>query len=75
MPRAEATQPVRLYVEDDVRLPRRLSTFLKEQIDGFSGTVLDGQLSPEDYKFYAGQIAGLRSALEECERIAKEIAG
>lgn len=74
MPRAEATQPVRLYVEDDVRLPRRLSTFLKEQIEGLSVTVLDGQLSPENYKFYAGQIAGLRSALEECERIAKEIA-
>lgn len=75
MPRAESTQPVRLYVEDDIRLPRRLSTFLKERIDDFSVTVLDGQLSPEDYKFYAGRIAGLRSALEECERIAKEISG
>lgn len=75
MPRAESTQPVRLYVEDDVRLPRRLSTFLEEQIESYSVTVLDGQLSPENYKFYAGQIAGLRSALEECERIAKEIAG
>ena len=75
MPRAEATQPVRLYVEEDIRLPRRLSTFLKEQIENLSVTVLHGQLSPDDYRFYTGQIAGLRSALEGCERIAEEIAG
>lgn len=70
---SQQQSPVRLYVDDDSRLPRRLSTFLKGQIENLSLTVLQGQLSHDDYKDFTGQIRGLNTALEECERITKEI--
>jgi hypothetical protein len=69
-PRAE---PVRLYADDDARLPRRLSKVLQDKIDGYSRTVLDGSLTPERYKQLTGQIAGLREALRECEELAKSL--
>jgi hypothetical protein len=74
MARGEAS-PVRLYAEDDVRLPRRLSTFLKDQIEALSTTVLEGGLSQDGYKEFTGQIRGLKTALIECERLTKEISG
>lgn len=66
--------PVRLYADDDVRLPRRLSTYLKERIENLSVTVLHGQLKPEEYKDFTGEIRGLKYALDECDRITEEIA-
>lgn len=65
--------PVRLYAEDDVRLPRRLATYLKERIESLSVTVLQGQLSHDEYKDFTGQIRGLKAALQECESIAEEL--
>lgn len=66
--------PVRFFAPDDVRLPRRLATFLKERIANLSETVLQGQLSHDDYKDFTGQIRGLKAALDECESITEEIA-
>ena len=74
MARGEAQSPVRLYSTDDVRLPRRLATYLKEQIESLSETVLQGQLSADQYKEFTGRISGLKMALNECERISEEIA-
>jgi hypothetical protein len=70
----QSAEPVRFYVGDDHRLPRRLSAFLTEQIAQLSHTVLQGQLSHDDYKDFTGQLRGLKLALEECERIATELA-
>jgi len=67
------SEPVRLYVEDDARMPRRLSAWIKQRIDDISETVLTGQLLEKEYRFMTGQIAGLREALSECEEIAKEL--
>jgi hypothetical protein len=66
-------EPVRIYADDDVRLPRRLSKFLQERIDSYSKTVLQGGCTPELYKELTGKIAGLSEALRECESISKEI--
>lgn len=70
---AESIEAVRFYSEDDIRLPRRLSTFLKEQIEALSVTVLDGELAPEQYRSFTGQIRGLKTALDECTRITQAI--
>ena len=63
-----SNEPVRLYAEDDARLPRLLGKVLQDRIDGLSEAVLNGQLNEQDYRFYTGQITGLRLALSECER-------
>ena len=68
-------EPVRLYADDDARLPVRLSKVLQNRIDGLSETVLDGQLSEKDYRSFTGQIIGLRHALSECEKIGNELDG
>lgn len=67
------TEPVRIHVSDDVRLPRRLAKFLQDRIDSYSKTVLQGGCTPELYKELTGKIAGLSEALRECEEISKEI--
>jgi hypothetical protein len=69
------TEPLRLYAEDDARLPRRLDKTLRDKIETLSESVLNGQLNERDYRFFTGQITGLREALSECERIAKELGG
>lgn len=71
--RPTPSEPVRLYVGDDARLPRRLSHFLQEEIERLSAEVLNGQLTPENYRFYTGRISGLRMALDEAERISEEL--
>ena len=65
--------PVRIHVDDDVRLPRRLRKFLQERIDGYSKTVLQGNCTHELYKELTGKIAGLTEALRKCDEISKEI--
>jgi len=71
---SQQQSPVRMYVDDDVRLPRRLSTFLKERIDNLSVSVLQGELKADDYRSLTGMIRGFQIALDECERITEEIA-
>jgi len=71
--RPTPSEPVRLYVGDDARLPRRLAHVFRERIDQLSTDVLNGRLSPEDYRSYTGQIAGLRFCLDEAERISEEL--
>jgi len=68
-------EPVRLYAEDDIRLPRVLAKFLKDRINDISIAVLQGQLTDQNYRFCTGQISGLREALQECERIDNELTG
>jgi|HubBroStandDraft_1064217.scaffolds.fasta_scaffold500700_2 hypothetical protein len=75
IPGRSSFEPVRLYSEDDVRLPRRLSVFLQKKIDGYSETVLDGQCTPELYHELTGKIAGLKEALREAQELAKELEG
>lgn len=72
---SQQQSPVRFFAPDDVRLPRRLATYLKEQIEQRSETVLHGQLSQDHYKQTTGEIMGLKLALAECERITEEITG
>ncbi len=67
--------PVRIYADDDARLPRLLGKVLQDRIEGLSEAVLNGQLNERDYSFYTGQIAGLRLALSECEIISKGLSG
>jgi len=69
------SDPVRIYADDDVRLPRRLSAFLQGRIDALSEEVLNGQMAEKEYRYYTGQIAGLREALSECDRLGKELSG
>ena len=70
-----AGTPVRIYAEDDARLPAMLSQFLQKRIDGMSELVLAGHLSEGDYRSRTGHIAGLREALTECRRIGEELSG
>ena len=72
---ANKAEPVRMYSDDDARLPVRLSKVLQDRIESLSETVLDGQLNEKDYRFFTGQIFGLRQALSECDRIATELNG
>lgn len=67
------TEPVRIYADDDSRLPRRLSAILQDKIDRYSVTVIEGQLSFERYKQLTGQITGLKEALRECEEMSKTL--
>lgn len=70
-----ANNPVRIYSEDDERLPVRLSNVLQDRIASMSELVIAGHLSEGDYRSRTGHIAGLREALSECERIGKELSG
>lgn len=67
------SDPVRLYAEDDIRVPRRMVAVLREKIDGYTDTVMAGHLSIEAYNYLAGSVAGLREALQVAEDIAKEL--
>lgn len=69
----ERAEPVRIYADDDSRLPRRLSAILQDKIDRYSVTVIEGQLSFERYKQLTGQITGLKEALRECEEMSKTL--
>lgn len=66
-------EPVRIYADEDVRLPRRLAKFLQDRIDSYSKTVLQGGCTPELYKELTGKIAGLSEALREAEEIGKAL--
>lgn len=70
-----SSDPVRVYAEDDARLPVRLSKVLQDRIASMSELVIAGHLSEGDYRSRTGHIAGLREALTECERIGKELSG
>lgn len=65
--------PVRIHVDEDVRLPRRLSAILQDKIDRYSVTVIEGQLSFDRYKQLTGQITGLKEALREAEEMSKTL--
>lgn len=69
------SEPVRIYAEDDARLPRRLDKAISDRIAALSETVLAGQLSERDYRSFTGQIEGLKFALSECENISMELTG
>jgi hypothetical protein len=74
MPRSkEPVEPVRIYAEDDIRLPKRLAAVLVERIEGYSDTILSGSCDLYQYKSITGQIAGLREALRICEEIVTEL--
>lgn len=68
-------EPVRLYAEDDARLPKHLARVIQDRIDGLSESVLSGQLTELNYRSTTGQITGLKFALSECERIVKDLSG
>ena len=68
-------EPIRLYAEDDARLPRRLATSLTDRIATLSETVLNGQLDEKQYRQFTGELNGLKFALSECERIDTELSG
>lgn len=70
-----AATPVRIYSEDDVRLPARLNRILQDRIDAISQYILTGQLSERDYRFCAGKLEGLREALSDSSQIGKELSG
>lgn len=65
--------PVRLYAEDDVRVPRRMVAILREKIAGYTDTVMAGHLSEASYNYLTGCVAGLREALQVAEDVAKEL--
>lgn len=68
-----SANPVRIYAEEDFRMPYRLAKFLREQIAAHSQTVLDGNLTSENYKQFTGIIRGLQIALDEADRLTKEL--
>jgi len=68
------TEPVRIYAEDDIRLPKRLAAVLQERIEGYSDTILSGSCDLYQYKSLTGTIAGLREALQICDDIVTELA-
>lgn len=69
------SEPVRIYSDDDARLPMRLSKVLRDRIEALSEAVLNGQLTEREYRFSTGRIAGLREALSEAEQIGKDLNG
>lgn len=69
-------EPVRIYAEEDRRLPRRLAKVLQDQIDNETeALVAELDKTFEDVKRRQGYIAGLRWALQECQSADKEISG
>lgn len=65
--------PVRVYAEEDIRLPRRLQKDLEDKIAGYTQTIMQGQLTIERYKELTGKVAGLREALQIAEEIVREL--
>jgi hypothetical protein len=72
MARAE---PVRVYADEDRRLPRRLATELEKRISGYSETIISGSLTFDRYQNLTGLVAGLREALQMAEDLSKELSG
>lgn len=70
-------EPVRLYVDEDRRLPVRLKTVLEREIAAHTETLTKGN-AVKDYAAYqriVGKIDGLKFALEECANINKDLSG
>lgn len=70
----ERPEPVRLYAEEDHRLPARLAGSLKEQIAQKVEALSSGYaLNFPEYRERVGELAGLRLALGICEQIEKQL--
>lgn len=71
------TEPVRVYAEDDARLPAMLRKKLEElRASDFEHPLLSG--TPTDYaeyQYYRGGIRALNLAIELCQEAEKELAG
>jgi hypothetical protein len=68
-----AAEPVRIFVSDDERLPRRLVPLLQRKIDAYTGTIMAGQLEFPKYKELTGVVQGLREALQIAEELSREM--
>ncbi len=71
------SEPVRVYAEDDARLPAMLRRKLQEMLaDEFERPILSG--TPTDYaeyQYYRGGVRALNRAIELCQEAEKELAG
>ena len=65
--------PVRLYVDDDARLPKRLAHLLQDRIDSLTDTIVGGNMPFEKYNELTGWVRGLREALQMAEDLSKEL--
>lgn len=73
MAQGKTSIPVRIYSEEDIRLPRRMQTDIEAKIEGYTQTVMAGQLTEAKYRELTGRVAGLREALQIASDIAKEL--
>jgi hypothetical protein len=70
------TEPVRIYAEEDRRLPRRLAVIIQAQINSETDALVDGMDATfPEVKRRQGYIAGLKWCLQECQSADKEISG
>lgn len=71
----DGTEPVRIYAEEDFRLPRRLAVIFKDKIEFETGALAASNETFENMKWRQGYIAALNFALRECETADKELSG
>lgn len=66
--------PVRLYAEDDQRLPRTLAGRLRKHRADLAQQLVDGYAQDwADYKHRTGVLRGLDEAIQMCEQANEEL--
>lgn len=67
-------EPVRIYAEDDHRLPAHLAGRLVREIESRKEALASNYaVDFPDYKQRVGEIAGLKAALEICKDLEKQL--
>lgn len=69
-------EPVRLYAEDDYRLPRTVEQQLVADRDSLIAGLVDGAAKDfAEYREKVGEIRGITAAISICQAARKELSG
>jgi hypothetical protein len=72
-----SAEPVRIYVDEDRRLPVRLSAAIEREIAQRTERLTKGNAVKDfaEYQRIVGVIEGLKFALDQCANITKDLSG
>lgn len=74
MPTSKTPEPVRIYIEDDARLPTTIEKVLREARDNLISGLADGSAKDfADYRDKTGEIRGLNVAISICQNARKQL--
>lgn len=74
MPASKTSEPVRIYAEDDARLPTTIERALTEARDSLIAGLADGSAKDfADYRDKTGEIRGLNVAISICQNARKQL--